>query len=145
MIRPYLRDLINGHKPTEELNNDGSTEHGEWKVQLVMQNNCISTNDFEETRTIYSASKPVEIFMGTDTDDTIDRFFDTFLQRFQQGLVTSNDRGSGFTNKNVALVYYYFQKIVIQRVESFIMSPELIVNKGATINPKNEKDNKCFQ
>ena len=25
------------------------------------------------------------------------------------------------------------------------MSPEWIVNKGATINPKNEKDNKCFQ
>ena len=145
MIRPYLRDLINGHKPTEELNNDGDSERVEWKVQLVMQNNCISTKDFEETQTIYSASKPVEIFMGTDTDDTIDRFFDTFLQRFQQGLVTSNDRGSGFTNKNVAFVYYYFQKIVIQRVESFIMSPELIVNKGATINPKNEKDNKCFQ
>ena len=145
MIGPYLRDLINGHKPTEELNNDGDTERVEWKVQVVMQNNCISTKDFEETQTIYSASKPVEIFMGTDTDDTIDRFFDTFLQRFQQGLVTSNDRGSGFTNKNVASVYYYFQKIVIQRVESFIMSPELIVNKGATINPKNEKDNKCFQ
>ena len=145
MIRPYLRDLINGHKPTEELNNDGDSERVEWKVQVVMQNNCISTKDFEETQTIYSASKPVEIFMGTDTDDTIDRFFDTFLQRFQQGLVTSNDRGSGFTNKNVALVYYYFQKIVIQRVESFIMSPELIVNKGATINPKNEKDNKCVQ
>ena len=145
MIRPYLRDLINGHKPTEELNNDGDSERVEWKVQVVMQNNCISTKDFEETQTIYSASKPVEIFMGTDTDDTIDRFFDTFLQRFQQGLVTSNDRGSGFTNKNVAFVYYYFQKIVIQRVESFIMSPELIVNKGATINPKNEKDNKCFQ
>ena len=145
MIRPYLRDLINDHKPTEELNNDGDSERVEWKVQVVMQNNCISTKDFEETQTIYSASKPVEIFMGTDTDDTIDRFFDTFLQRFQQGLVTSNDRGSGFTNKNVAFVYYYFQKIVIQRVESFIMSPELIVNKGATINPKNEKDNKCFQ
>ena len=79
MIRPYLRDLINGHKPTEELNNDGSTEHGEWKVQLVMQNNCISTNDFEETRTIYSASKPVEIFMGTDTDNTFNRLFDTLL------------------------------------------------------------------
>ena len=158
MIRPDLRDLINDHKPTtgsnneeneenEEENeeNDSDSDRAEWKIQLVMQNSCISTKNFEETRTIYSASKPVEIFMGTDTDDTIDRFFDTFLQRFQQGLVTSNDRGSGFTNKNVAFVYYYFQKIVIQRVESFIMSPELIVNKGATINPKNEKDNKCFQ
>ena len=24
------------------------------------------------------------------------------------------------------------------------MSPDWLVNKGATINPKNEKDNKCF-
>ena len=59
MIRPYLRDLTNGHKPTEELNNDGDTERGEWKVWLVMQNTCISTNVFEETRTIYSARKLV--------------------------------------------------------------------------------------
>ena len=28
MIRPFLRDLINGHKPTEELINDGHTERG---------------------------------------------------------------------------------------------------------------------
>ena len=25
------------------------------------------------------------------------------------------------------------------------MSPDWLVNKGATINPKNQKDNKCFQ
>ena len=24
-------------------------------------------------------------------------------------------------------------------------SPDWIVNKGATVNPKNERDNKCFQ
>ena len=42
MIRPYLRNLINYHKPTAKLNNDSDAEHGEWKVQLVMQNNCIS-------------------------------------------------------------------------------------------------------
>ena len=48
MIRPCLRVLINGYKPTEELNNDGDTEFWEWEVQLVMQNNCISAKDFEE-------------------------------------------------------------------------------------------------
>ena len=34
MIRPYLRDLINDHKPTVELNNeanDSDTERGEWR------------------------------------------------------------------------------------------------------------------
>ena len=46
MIRPYLRDLINDHKPTVELNNDIDAERGEWKVQLVMLNNCISVKIF---------------------------------------------------------------------------------------------------
>ena len=106
-----------------------------------MQNNCISTKDFEETRTIYSASKPVEVFMGSNTNDVIDRLFDTLLQRFQQAIETSNERGSGFTHESVALLYYYFQKIDIKRGESYIMSPDWIVSKKATINPKNEKYN----
>ena len=29
MIRPYLRDLINKHKPIEELNNN----NGEWRME----------------------------------------------------------------------------------------------------------------
>ena len=82
MIRPYLRDLLNKHKPTIELTNkeiDSDTERGEWKIQLVMQDNCISSKDFEETRTTYSASKLVEIFMGSNTDYAIDKIFDTLL------------------------------------------------------------------
>ena len=68
MIRPYLRDLINDHKTPDEVNDyDHDTERGEWKIQLVMQNSCISTTNFEETRIIYSASEPVEIFKGSDT------------------------------------------------------------------------------
>ena len=148
MIRPYLRDLINRHKPTTELTDEASNddnERGEWKIHLVMQNNCISTINFEDTRTVYSASKPVEIFMGVNTDDAIGRLFDTLLQRFQQAIETSNDNGSGFTHESVALLYYYFQKINIRRAESYIKSREWIVSKGATINLKNEKDNKCFQ
>ena len=70
MIRPYFRDLINDHKPTTELSNnadniDSDSERGEWKIQLVIQNNCISSKNFEETRTIYSVSEPVEILMGS--------------------------------------------------------------------------------
>ena len=42
-------------------------------------------------------------------------------------------------------MYYYFQKIDIRRAKSYVKSPDWIANKGATINPKNEKDNKCFQ
>ena len=105
-----------------------------------MQNNCISTRNFEDTRAVYSASKPVEIFMGTDTDDTIDTLFDTLLQRFQQAIETLNNNGTRFTHENVALLYYYFMKMDIRRAESYVKSPDWIANKGTTINPK--KDNK---
>ena len=114
-------------------------------VQNGMQNNCIFTKNFEETRSMYSASEPVEIFMDSDTEDVIDTLFNTILQRFQQAQETSNDKGNEFIPESVELLYYYFQKINIVRAESYIMSPDWIVNKKATINPKNEKDNKCFQ
>ena len=87
MIRPYLRDLINDHKPTEESNNEDNnnnnnsnnksnnnnnnnnnneeSDRAEWEIQPRMQNSCISTKCFEETRTIYTKSEPVEILMGS--------------------------------------------------------------------------------
>ena len=83
--------------------------------------------------------------MGSSTEDVIDTLFNTILQRFQQAQETLNDKGSEFVPKNVQLLYYYFQKINIRRAESYIMSPDWIVNKKATINPKNERDNQCFQ
>ena len=127
-----------------ELNNE-ENDRAEWKIQLVMQTDFISDKKFEDTRTMYSASKPVEIFMGSDTENSIDTLFNTILDRIQQAIETSNERGSGFTHESVALLYYYFQKIDIRRGESYIISPDWIASKKATINPKNEKDNKCFQ
>ena len=101
VIRPYVRDLINEHKPTVELNNNNNSNnnnnnnnnvnndnsnsnsnHAEWKIQLTMQDSCISTKSFEETYTIYTKSEPVEIFMGSNTEDVIDNYFNTLLQRF---------------------------------------------------------------
>ena len=77
MIRPYLKDLINDHKPTAESNSDNSNK-AEWKFQLIIKNNFISVKDFEDTWTIYSASKPVEIFMGSDTKNAIDTIWIQF-------------------------------------------------------------------
>ena len=144
MIRPYLRDLINDHKPTAGLNSNNSNK-AEWKIQLVIKNNFISVRDFEDTRTIYSASKPVEIFMGSKTENITDTLFNTILNKIQQAIETSNERGSGFTRDSVGLLYYHFQRIDIRRAESCIMSPNSIGSKKATVNPKNEKGNKCFQ
>ena len=87
MVRPYLRDLINNHKAPMKLTDkviNNKSQFGEWKIQLIMLNNCISSKYFEETCSIYSASVPVEIFMGSDTDDIIDELFTTILERFQE-------------------------------------------------------------
>ena len=83
--------------------------------------------------------------MGSDTENGIDTLFNTILERIQKAIETSNEKGSGFTHESVALLYYYFQKIDIKRGESYIISPDWIVSKKATINPKNEKDNECFK
>ena len=137
VIRPYLRDLINEHKPTVELNNtnnsnnsnNNNNDRAKWKIQLIMQNNFILDKNFENTRTIYSASKPVEIFMGRDKKSAIDTLFNTILKRIQQAIETSNKRGREFTHESVALLYHYFQKIDIKKGESYIISPDWIASK----------------
>ena len=126
-------------------NNNNNIDRAEWKIQLIMQNNFISVKDFEDSRTIYSASKTVDIFMGSDTENIIDKLFNTISNRIQEAVETSNKRGSGFTQESVGLLYYYFQKIDIRRGGSYIMSPDWIASKKATTNPKIEKYNECFK
>ena len=138
MIRPYLRDLINDHKPLMKLTdkaNNSDTERGERKIRLVMQNNCISSKNFGETRFIYSASKTIEIFMANDADDIIDQLFDTILQIFQEATETSNERGSEFIHESVASLYYHFQKTVMKTGYSYMKSFKNLRSKCAILNP----------
>ena len=93
-----------------------------------MQNNCISTKNFEDTCTIYTRSEPVEIFVGSNTSDVTDRPADTTLKRFQEAIKTSV-KESEFTYESVGLLYYHFQRIDIRRAESYIIYPYWIVSK----------------
>ena len=64
MIRPYLRDMINNHKTLLKGSLGkifDNNLHGEWKIQLTMQINFISSLDTGEIQTIDSKSKKVEI------------------------------------------------------------------------------------
>ena len=80
MVRPYLRDLINEHKSTMESNDkDNNIDRAEWKIQLTIQNSCISIKSFEETRTIYSKSEALDVFMGIDAEDVIYKLFNTLF------------------------------------------------------------------
>ena len=93
-----------------------------------MQNNCISTKNFEDTCTIYTRSEPVEIFVGSNTSDVTDRPVDTTLKRFQEAIKTSV-KESEFTYESVGLLYYHFHRIDIRRAESYIIYPYWIVSK----------------
>ena len=61
---PYLRDIINDHKAIRN-------EPEEWKIQINMLVNFISSKDTGETRTIYVWSDNKEIRLGNETDDII--------------------------------------------------------------------------
>ena len=88
-----------------------------------MQNNCISTKIFEETCKIHSKSKPIGIFVSSNTENVIDKLFTTLLQRFHQTQETPNEKGSEFIPDSVELLYH-FQRIDIRRSGSYIMSPD---------------------
>ena len=89
MIRPYLSDIINNHKTPKNLRVHSSnevidyeTQFGEWKIQLIMSINFISSNDSDETRSMLTKSDNIEIMMGGETDDIIEERFESLLQKY---------------------------------------------------------------
>ena len=122
--------MINNHKTL-----------GEWKIQLIMQINFISSLDIREFCIMHTKSDNMEIMSDPETDDIINKLFKSFFSRYPEGLETKM-KGSSFVFDNVDLLYYKLHKISINRGGSYIDSPDWIKNKKATINPKN-KDNEC--
>ena len=97
-----------------------------------------------ETREMYTKSDNITIMRGVETDDIINHLFNTFRKRYQEGSEIKM-RGGSFTFERVDLLEYHLHKISLNRGSSYIESPEWLKNKGVTINPKNTKDNNCFQ
>ena len=52
---------------------------------------------------------------------------------------------SNFVFESVELIDYKLHKRKLKREGSYIKYPKWIRNEAATINPKNEDDNNCFQ
>ena len=70
MIRPYLGDIINDHKI-----------QGEWKIQLTMAINIVSSKrDSDEIRTMRTKSDNIEIMMGIETDEVIEKILNLFWE-----------------------------------------------------------------
>ena len=68
---------------------------GEWKIQLVIKINFISSKNFNDTRDMHSKSDNVEIMMGYNTNEIFEKLFESLLQRYQKGLEESV-KGSDF-------------------------------------------------
>ena len=151
MIIQYLKDVVNDHKTPMKLRVhshnkviDDKTQFGEWKIQLTMQINFISSLDSRETRTIRSKRDNIEIMVVSETDDIIKELIDSLLQRYQEWLKEST-KGSEFKFNSVDLMSYHLQKTSLRRSGSYIYSPRWSRNKRATINRKNIKGDNCFQ
>ena len=59
--------------------NDHTTRR-EWKIQLTMQINFISHKDSEETRTMYTKSRDIEIMRCNKTDEIIKKLLNPFYK-----------------------------------------------------------------
>ena len=149
IIKPYLSYIINDHKAHGLVRYHSGNKawleeaSSEWKIQLKMAINFISSKDSDETRTMHTKSNNIEIMIGSETDKTIEDLFKSFLQKYREGLEESM-RGSEFAYDNVDALYYNLNKVSLSRGGSYIDSPKWLKNKKATVNPKNN-DDKCFQ
>ena len=136
MIMPYLADLINEQKNNRDESNES-------KIQLNTGVIFISSNDTAEIRTFFVRSDNEEIRSGNETVEIINGLLKSFLSNYQnEEKILRNE--SNFVFESVGLLEYHIHKTNLKRGKSHPKSPEWILNKRTTINPKN-KDNKCFQ
>ena len=90
MISLYLRDIINDHKTQGKWKvHSGNAvidykTQGEWKIQLSMTINFISSKDSDEIRTMHTKSNNMQIMMGNETDEIIEKLFNSLLKNIKK-------------------------------------------------------------
>ena len=79
---------------------------------------------------------------GSNTNNIIKELFQFFLHNYQEELKIIS--GSEFNFESVELMDYKLHRVRLRRGGSYIKSPEWLLHKGATINPKNKNDDECL-
>ena len=102
-----------------------------------------SSNDTRETRTMFVWSNSEEIRSGNETDDIIKGLLNSFLNNYQKEEIVLRN-GSNFIFESLDLLSSHIHQTSLKRGKSYIKSPEWLIIKRATINPRNKVD-KCFQ
>ena len=93
MIKQYLSNIINDHKTQDQ-----------WKIQLTMKIDFISSKDCKETHTMHTTSDNIESLIGNETVEIIKELFESLLKKYQEGLEKSK-KGSEFVFDNIDLLY----------------------------------------
>ena len=110
-----------------------------------MHENFVSSNDTGEIRTTFVWSDNEKIRLGNETDVLfIKRLINSFLNNYQEGEIILRN-GSNFVFERIDLLSYHIHKTSLKMGKSYMKSPQRIVSKRATINPKNKGDNKYFE
>ena len=100
-----------------------------------MRVNFISSRDTGEIRTYYVWSDNVGIMQGNDTYDIIKEIFEEL----------KSIKESDFVSESLDRLDYKLHRVRLKRGGSYIKFPKWLEKKKATINPKNENDDECFQ
>ena len=89
MIKPYLSDLIRNHKTHDSARYHSCNKSwvektsSQWKIQLTMAINFISSKDSDETPTMHIKSNNVEIMIGSETNE-IRTFLNLFCKNIKK-------------------------------------------------------------
>ena len=97
----------------------------EWKIQLIMIINFISSKDSDELHTMLTKSNNTEIMMGNETDEIIKELFESL---YQKGL-EEKLRESEFVFDSLDLLHYNLHKVSLNRGGLYIDSPKWLENK----------------
>ena len=101
------------------------------------------TTDPTKARIFYVKSKSIVIRHAENTDDIINKIFESFLENYEREANILRN-GSNYSFECVDLAIVQFHNIKLKRGSSYIKSPKWIYDKKATINPQNFEDNFCF-
>ena len=130
-ITPYLIELID---KKEILNNN--------KIQLVIAINLIHL-DKNDIIPFYVKSKSIICISSDDTSIIVDELLES-LSKYYYGKLMIARTDSSYIFHSVNELNIHFHIVDLKRTGTYIQSPKWLVNKKATVNPKNTKDNYCF-
>ena len=70
MIKPYLSNKINDQKD-------------EWKIQLTMKINFVTTKEPIKIHDMHIKGKNIVLLTGYETDEIVEERFDSLLEKYQ--------------------------------------------------------------